>query len=81
MGLTADNLNEAKTDFTELNVFERFQPKIPQEYADTEFLFLANIQPTLAGRCPAQNERGAPDRLRHHELLDPAHASANWQRP
>ena len=42
-----DNLNEAKTDYTDLNVFEKFQPRIPKEYKDTEFLFLANIQPTL----------------------------------
>jgi sugar/nucleoside kinase (ribokinase family) len=42
-----ENLNEAKTDYTDLNVFETFQPQIPQEYQDTEFLFLANIQPTL----------------------------------
>jgi len=41
------NLNEAKTDYTDLNVFERFHPVIPKEYEDTEFLFLANIQPTL----------------------------------
>jgi sugar/nucleoside kinase (ribokinase family) len=46
-GTYADNLNEAKTDFTDLNVFEKFSPRIPKEYADTEFLFLANIQPTL----------------------------------
>ncbi|HUM04778.1 MAG TPA: PfkB family carbohydrate kinase [Terriglobales bacterium] len=46
-GQYLDNLNEAKTDFTELNVFEKFQPHIPREYADTEFLFLANIHPTL----------------------------------
>jgi len=46
-GTYTDNLNEAKTDFTELNVFEQFRPKIPAQYADTEFLFLANIQPTL----------------------------------
>jgi len=42
-----DNLNEAKTEFTELNVFEKFQPHIPKEYADTQFLFLANIHPSL----------------------------------
>jgi sugar/nucleoside kinase (ribokinase family) len=42
-----DNLNEAKTDFTELNVFERFQPRIPPEFADTQFLFLGNIHPHL----------------------------------
>src|SRR6266853_5465069 len=46
-GQYLDNLNEAKTDFTELNVFEKFQPRIPKEYADTQFLFLANIHPTL----------------------------------
>jgi len=42
-----DSLNEAKTDFTELNVFERFQPRIPREYLDSKFLFLGNIQPVL----------------------------------
>jgi sugar/nucleoside kinase (ribokinase family) len=46
-GTYADNLNEAKTEYTDLNVFETFQPRIPKEYADTDFLFLANIQPTL----------------------------------
>jgi sugar/nucleoside kinase (ribokinase family) len=46
-GSYSHNLNEAKTDFTNLNVFESFQPHLPQEYGDTEFLFLANIQPTL----------------------------------
>jgi sugar/nucleoside kinase (ribokinase family) len=46
-GTYADNLNEAKTDYTDLNVFEKFNPQIPQEFADTDFLFLANIQPTL----------------------------------
>jgi sugar/nucleoside kinase (ribokinase family) len=46
-GTYTDNLNEAKTDFTDLNVFQSFQPRIPKEYDDTEFLFLANIQPTL----------------------------------
>ena len=46
-GQYLDSLNEAKTDFTELNVFEEFQPKIPPEYKDSEFLFLGNIQPAL----------------------------------
>lgn len=46
-GQYLENLNEAKTDFTELNVFERFQPQIPSEYADTKFLFLGNIHPSL----------------------------------
>ncbi|HKH99250.1 MAG TPA: PfkB family carbohydrate kinase [Candidatus Sulfotelmatobacter sp.] len=46
-GSYSDNLNEAKTNYTDLNVFETFQPRVPKEYEDTEFLFLANIQPTL----------------------------------
>src|SRR6204780_3808070 len=46
-GTYGENLKEAKTTFTALNVFEKFQPRIPKEYEDTEFLFLANIQPTL----------------------------------
>src|SRR5262249_28724228 len=46
-GQYMDNLNEAKTVFTELNVFENFQPQIPEAYLDSRFLFLANIHPTL----------------------------------
>jgi len=46
-GEYGENLNEAKTKFTDLNVFESFQPRIPTEYADTDYLFLANIQPEL----------------------------------
>jgi hypothetical protein len=41
------NLNEAQTLDTQLNVFEKFSPKIPAEYTDSEFLFLANIDPVL----------------------------------
>ncbi len=46
-GEYGQNLNEAKTLTTELNVFQDFQPKIPGEYLGTEFLFLANIDPVL----------------------------------
>ncbi len=41
------NLNEAQTLSTELNVFQSFSPKIPAEYEDSEYLFLANIDPVL----------------------------------
>ena len=41
------NLNEAQTLNTELNVFQSFSPKIPAEYEDSEYLFLANIDPVL----------------------------------
>jgi sugar/nucleoside kinase (ribokinase family) len=46
-GEYGDNLNEAQTKFTDLNVFANFQPRIPAEYQDSDYLFLANIQPTL----------------------------------
>jgi sugar/nucleoside kinase (ribokinase family) len=46
-GQYLDNLNEAKTDFTDLNVFENFHPQIPSQYKDSQFLFLANIHPSL----------------------------------
>jgi sugar/nucleoside kinase (ribokinase family) len=46
-GRYLENLNEAKTDFTELNVFEKFQPRIPAEFMDSQFLFLGNIHPAL----------------------------------
>ncbi len=38
---------EAKTLGTDLNVFGAFQPKIPESYADSDYLFLANIDPVL----------------------------------
>ena len=49
-GSYLDNLNEAKTQNTELNVFATFEPKIPAAYADSDFLFLANIDPVLQRR-------------------------------
>ncbi len=49
-GSYLDNLNEAKTRTTELNVFASFEPKIPDAYRDSDFLFLANIDPVLQKR-------------------------------
>lgn len=41
------DLNEAHTMDTQLNVFEEFDPEIPPEYRDSEYVFLANIDPVL----------------------------------
>jgi sugar/nucleoside kinase (ribokinase family) len=49
-GSYLDNLNEAKTHITDLNVFAAFEPKIPDAYRDSDFLFLANIDPVLQRR-------------------------------
>ena len=65
-GQYLDNLNEAKTDFTELNVFQEFQPQIPAQYMDSKFLFLGNIQPTLQAevrRLDATMHAPAPIRI------------------
>ncbi|MEA1986194.1 MAG: PfkB family carbohydrate kinase [Candidatus Marinimicrobia bacterium] len=41
------NMNERDTLFTELNVFENFQPKLPDSYKNNSILFLGNIHPEL----------------------------------
>ena len=41
------DMNQAHTLDTQLNVFEKFVPKIPAPYLETEFLFLGNIDPVL----------------------------------
>jgi sugar/nucleoside kinase (ribokinase family) len=53
-GEYGDNLNEAKTRLTELNVFESFEPQIPAEFKDSEYLFLANIDPVLQAEVRRQ---------------------------
>ncbi len=56
-GSYLDNLNEAQTLNTELNVFETFSPKIPSVYEDSEYLFLANIDPVLQEKVRSQMSR------------------------
>jgi sugar/nucleoside kinase (ribokinase family) len=46
-GEYSDNMNEARTLETQLNVFEHFSPKVPPAYAESELVFLGNIHPTL----------------------------------
>ncbi len=53
-GSYLQNLNEAQTLKTELNVFESFSPRIPAAYRDSEFLFLANIDPALQNEVRQQ---------------------------
>jgi len=46
-GVYGADLNQRETLETQLNVFERFEPKLSQRSREAEFLFLANIQPDL----------------------------------
>lgn len=75
------DLNQAHTLETHLNVFSAFNPEIPGAYKDSQFVFLANIDPELQMKVLDQVKRpkliacdtmnfwieGKPDALR--ELL------------
>ncbi|HOY45044.1 MAG TPA: PfkB family carbohydrate kinase [bacterium] len=72
------NMNDRETIYTHLNVFERFDPRLPELYRESEFVFLANISPALQHSVISQVHRpkfvamdtmnfwitGAPDALR-----------------
>ncbi len=49
-----ENMNVRDTLDLKLNVFEHFAPELPQSYRDSEFVFLANIQPSLQARVLEQ---------------------------
>lgn len=46
-GEYSSDLNSRETIYTHLNVFESFQPTLPEAYRPTPFVFLANIHPAL----------------------------------
>lgn len=46
-GRYLDNMVDRETLDTQLNVFEAFRPVLPSGYADSRYVFLANIQPSL----------------------------------
>lgn len=56
-GTYEQNLNEAVTLKTELNVFAHFNPTLPQGYRDSSYVFLANIDPTLQLQVLSQVEK------------------------
>src|SRR4051812_44859017 len=45
VGSYDQNLNEAKTLSTALNVFEHFDPKLSESQRNSSYIFLANIDP------------------------------------
>ncbi len=46
-GEYGENVNEAKTLDTQLGVFGAFNPQVPEQYKESEYVFLANIDPAL----------------------------------
>lgn len=53
-GEYGENPNDCKMLALDLNVFEKFQPKIPVSFRDSEYLFLGNIDPMLQAKVRAQ---------------------------
>lgn len=50
------DLNNRDTLDTQLNVFEHFDPIIPESYRDAKFIALGNIEPSLQGKVLDQVE-------------------------
>jgi len=50
------DLNMRDTLYTDLNVFEKFNPKVPASYRRSEFVCLGNIDPILQSRVLGQIE-------------------------
>jgi sugar/nucleoside kinase (ribokinase family) len=53
-GEYGENLNEAKSLDTQLGVFGSFNPQVPAAFKDTEYVFLANIDPVLQANVRRQ---------------------------
>lgn len=60
-GEYGDDLNEAHTLETHLNVLANFQPKIPETYQKSDYVFLGNIDPAL--------QRGVLGQVVHPQLV------------
>jgi cytidine kinase len=56
-GEYAWDLNTRETRSTDLNVFEKFEPTLPEAYRKTGFVLLANIAPALQSHVLDQMER------------------------
>lgn len=57
-GRYCDQMNEAQTLNTELNVFESFKPSLPVQFRKTPFVFLGNIDPIL--QCEVLDQIESP---------------------
>ena len=56
-GEYAWDMNTRETRSTELNVFEKFEPKLPEGYRETDFVLLANIAPSLQSHVLEQMKK------------------------
>jgi sugar/nucleoside kinase (ribokinase family) len=56
-GVYEDNMNNRRTNCTDLNVFANFNPAIPEAYRTSPYLCLENIAPALQARVLDQMEK------------------------
>ena len=52
-----DNMNKRDTLETQLNVLENFDPIIPEEYKDSEYLMLGNLMPSVQQKVLIQMKK------------------------
>ena len=52
-----DNMNKRDTIETQLNVLETFNPIIPEEYKDSEYLMLGNLMPSVQQKVLSQMKK------------------------
>ena len=57
-GTYSDNMNDRRTDCLELNVLAEAPPRVPDEYKDSKYVFLANTAPALQLQLLEQIETG-----------------------
>lgn len=56
-GKYLSDLNQRETLYTDLNVFETFNPSLPEKFREIPYVFLANIQPDLQIRVLEQMKK------------------------
>jgi len=49
-GAYEGDMNQAETRHVELNVLGEFEPEVPEQFADSDFVFLANASPSVQMR-------------------------------
>ena len=73
-GRYATDMNSRQTLDVQLNTFGDFRPKVPAEFRDTPFVFLANGSPATQASVLEQMPGGPVLRRRHDGPVDRARA-------
>ena len=69
-GLYHNDLNSRDTLVTELNVLADFQPKVPQNFKDSDIVMLGNLHPSTKQCFGSNGEKTKISSFRYYEFLD-----------